>query len=68
MERLAVDPRVSEVASLIMLAQTGVVIPTTDTYRAAERLTLFAEEHGLQPEDVQAAIFHNEPTLRTLDS
>ena len=67
MERFAVDPRISEVASLIMIAQTGVGIPLSDTHQAVERLTLFAEEHDLQPEDVQAAIFHSEPRLRGLD-
>lgn len=65
----ASDIRVSEAASLLVLAQSGVVFNDNLVKVMADRLGSLADEHGLGPEEIQSALLHSEPTLRpsTLD-
>ena len=60
----AADTRISESASMLVLAQSGVQFSDDAIGSMTHQLSLLADEYGLDPEDVQSAIFHNEPTLR----
>lgn len=57
------DRRISEAASMLMLAQSGVVLNDETIARMAENLGSMADEYGLAPEEVQVALRHNEPSL-----
>jgi hypothetical protein len=67
--QFAGDGRVSEAASMLVLAQSGVVLTEEAIFSMADRLSQVADEHGLAPEDVQSALGFSEPQLRagTLD-
>jgi hypothetical protein len=56
----AQDPRISEVASALCLARTGVEL---DGHDLAHRLGDVAEFYGLDPDAIQAILHQNEPTL-----
>lgn len=67
--QFANDCRISEAASMLVLAQSGIVLSEEAIFSMADRLSAVADEHGLAPEDVQSALMFNESTLRpsTLD-
>ncbi len=61
--RFAADQHISEAASMLVLAQAGVMITDEDISSIANKLSSFASERGLAPEDIQSALFHSEPAL-----
>lgn len=67
--QFAHDSRISEAASALVLARTGVILSDEAIMILADNLSMVADEHALTPEELQAALIHNEPQLRagTLD-
>ncbi len=67
--RKAGDSRVSEAAGILVLKYTGHDIDSDDLPAIAERLSGelhdFGQEHGLDPEAIQYALFANTPVLST---
>jgi hypothetical protein len=63
--KFASDIRVSEAAALLVLSQSGVIFNDNLINIMADRLGAVADEHGLCPEEIQSALLHIEPALRT---
>jgi alkanesulfonate monooxygenase SsuD/methylene tetrahydromethanopterin reductase-like flavin-dependent oxidoreductase (luciferase family) len=62
-EGLVGDRRVAEAACLLFLAGSALEITAESHEAMIERLAAAAEQHGADPDQVQAALLLHEPTL-----
>jgi hypothetical protein len=61
--RLSDDPRLSEAASLLVLAQTDVSLDEASIQKMTGNLVDLAYEYAVSPETIQRALHQNEPML-----
>jgi hypothetical protein len=63
LSKLVADPRLSEAASLLVLAQTDVSLDEVSIQKMTGNLVDLADEYAVGPETLQAALHQNEPML-----
>ncbi len=59
------DSRMREAASVLALIGTGLHLSHDDSERLIDTLANTRDIHGIQPDDIQAALLWHEPSLET---